>query len=305
MLFRLACGPKGSRHGFAPAACAAGWPRSNSRSTRKAAILPPAIPRTYAQALNNARSTARISRASSPLAGALPHDKFPKPRLLDTFQRLFPEVTPEDVANFTALFDAAVEQRHGSMLVVAQDAVAEAARLRGQGTKIVPTKLTPELYRHVSNIDSTIIVDPKSMCHAVGVILDGPANEACTPSRGARYNSGIRYVAASTAPRLAVVVSDDRTVDAIPVLRPRIRRTTVEEQIAKLEACTVDNYRGVIAWLDDHRFYLGQSQCDRVKAALKRIESAPLEVGELRVRWPEFRPDPRCTEDYFSPEGGS
>lgn len=243
-----------------------------------------------------------VSRYGSP---SLPHDQFPRARLLDTFQRLFPEATAEDTDSFTALFDVAVDQRHGSMLVVARDASEEAARLSGQGTKIAPTKLTPELYSRVSNIDGTIIVDPKCICHAVGVILDGPANEDCTPSRGARYNSGIRYVAAATTPRLAVVVSDDRTVDVIPVLRPRIRRSAIEEQVTKLETATIDNYHAAISWLDDHRFYLDQSVCERVNAAHKRLESEPRDVGALWVVRAEFRPDPRCAAEYFEPEGGA
>ncbi len=243
-----------------------------------------------------------VSRYGEP---SLPKDKFPKSRLLDTFQRLFPETTAEDVGSFMELFEAAVEERHGSMLVVARDASDEASRLRGQGTKIAPAKLTPELYRRVSNIDGTIIIDPKCVCHAVGVILDGPANEECTPSRGARYNSGIRYVAASTTPRLAIVVSDDRTVDVIPVLRPRIRRSTIEEHIAKLRASNVDNYYEPIGWLDKHRFYLDQSQCNRVNAEQKRLDCVPREVGELRILRAEFRPDPNCTADYFEPEGSA
>lgn len=236
-------------------------------------------------------------------APSLPHDKFPKARLLDTFQRLFPEADTADVTSFTALFDTAVAQRHGSMLVVARDAAQEADRLRGQGTKVEPTKLTPELYHRVSNIDGTIIVDPKCVCHAVGVILDGPANDDCTPSRGARYNSGVRYVAASSEPRLAIVVSDDRTVDVIPVLRPRIRKSAIDEQIAKLEASNIDNYYEPIGWLDEHRFYLDQAQCDRVNAEQKRLDAVPREVGELRILRADFKPDPRCTADYFEPEG--
>lgn len=243
-----------------------------------------------------------VSRYGSP---SLPYDKFPRTRLIDTFQRLFPEATAEDSENFTALFDVAVEQGHGSMLVVARDASEEATRLSGQGTKVTPTKLTPELYRRVSNIDGTIIVDPRCICHAVGVILDGPANDDCTPSRGARYNSGVRYVAATTTPRLAVVVSDDGTVDVTPVLRPRIRRSTIEEQVAKLETATIDRYHAVISWLDDHRFYLDQSQCERVNAAHKRLDSEPRDVGEVRILRAIFRPDPRCTADYFEPEEGA
>ena len=49
-------------------------------------------------------------------APSLPQEKFPRYRLLDTYQRLFPEVGEEDVGRFTALFKAAVDQRHGSML---------------------------------------------------------------------------------------------------------------------------------------------------------------------------------------------
>lgn len=237
-------------------------------------------------------------------APSLPQDKFPRARLVDSFERLFPEVTTDDVGNFTKLFDTAVEQRHGSMLVVARDASDESQRLSGQGTKIVPTKLTPELYRRVSNIDGTIIIDPHCVCHAVGVILDGPAQEECTPARGARYNSGIRYVGASPTPRLAVVVSDDRTVDVIPILRPRARRMTVEEYVAKLEASTRDNYHPVISWLDEHRFYLDEAQCARVNAEMTRLNSEPRDVGEIRILREEFRPDPRCTADYFEPDPG-
>ncbi len=243
-----------------------------------------------------------VSRYGVP---SLPRDKFPRVRLLDTFQRLFPEVNAADVDSFTALFDTAVEQRRGSMLVVAQDAAAEAARLSGQGTKIVPTKLTPELYRRVSNIDGTIIIDPQCNCHAVGVILDGPANDCCTPSRGARYNSGIRYVAASTPPRLAVVISDDRTVDVIPVLRPRVRRSAIEARIAELEASSVENYHKPINWLDTHRFYLDQSQCDRINAMQRKLDSEPRNVGEVKVLRAEFLPDPLCTAEYIEPESST
>lgn len=253
----------------------------------------------YHWSLSCGKEVLLVSRYGAP---SLPRDKFPRVRLLDTFQRLFPEVNAADVDSFTVLFDAAVEQRRGSMLVVAQDAAAEAARLSGQGTKIVPTKLTPELYRRVSNIDGTIIIDSQCNCHAVGVILDGPANDRCTPSRGARYNSGIRYVAASLTPRLAVVVSDDRTVDVIPVLRPRVRRSAIEARIAELEASSLENYHEPIGWLDTHRFYFDQAQCDRVNAVQRKLDSEPKDVGEIRVLRAEFLPDPMCTAEYTEPE---
>jgi len=245
--------------------------------------------------------TLLVSRYGAP---SLPQERFPKARLVDTFQRLFPEATEEDVSNFAGLFEVAINQPHGNMLVVACDASSEAVRLRGQGTEVIPSKLTPELYRRVSSIDGTVLMDPHGICHSIGVILDGAAQEECTPSRGARYNSGIRYVGGSSTPRLAVVVSDDKTVDVIPILRPRIARIGLDEQVAKLEAATKDNYHSAINWLDKHRFYLDQTQCDRINAALLRITNEPKDVGEIMIRWPEFIPHPGCTSEYFFPDGG-
>ena len=240
-----------------------------------------------------------VSRDGAP---SLPREVFPRYRLLDIYRRLFPEAVEEDVSHFSALFDAAVDRRHGSMLIVAKDAEIEANRLRGQGTRIEPTKLTPDLYHQVSRIDGTVIIDPHGVCHAIGVILDGPARSECTPSRGARYNSGIRYVRASDTPRLAVVVSDDQTVDVIPILHPRIKRSAIDVAIADLEAATHDNYHSAISWLDRHRFYLNQGQCDRINAALKRIQIEPMEVGEMRAIWNEFLPDPDLDDTYFESE---
>ena len=154
-----------------------------------------------------------ISRYGVP---SLPQEEFPQDRLVDIYQRLFPETVEEDIDRFSELFKAAVKQRHGSMLIVAKDAKSEAERLAGQGAKIEPTILTPDLYRQVSGIDGTIMIDPHGVCHAIGVILDGPARPECTPARGARYNSSVRYVHSADTPRLAVVISDDQTVDVIP-----------------------------------------------------------------------------------------
>ena len=240
-----------------------------------------------------------VSKYGTP---SLPQEKFPRDRLLDTYQRLFPEAGEEDVAHFVDLFEAAVDQHHGSMLIVANDAEQEAERLQGQGTRIDPTKLTPDLYRQVSDIDGATIIDSHGVCHAIGVILDGQAQPECSPSRGSRYNSGIRYVKAVDTPRLAVVVSDDRTVDVIPVLHLRIKRSTIDEALATIEAATRDNYHTAINWLDDHRFYLNQGQCDRINAALKRIQSEPMEVGEFDIIRNKFSPNPSLNDSYFESE---
>ena len=54
-----------------------------------------------------------------------------------------------------------------------------------------------------------------SYCYSIGVILDGKATGRGTSTRGARYNSAIRYVESSPYPCMAIVVSEDGMVDVI------------------------------------------------------------------------------------------
>lgn len=222
------------------------------------------------------------------------HDKF-----LDNYSRLFPQTSLEQQNHIWQLFNCAINQNHGSMLVIAADAADEAQRLARQGTPIKPTLMTAELFQRVSGIDGTIILDPYGICHAIGVILDGFANEQCTPSRGSRFNSGVRYVEAKKKQRLAIVVSDDKTVDIFPLLRPRIEKIKIIHAIEQLEQATEDNYHDSRNWLDKHRFYLDAEQCERINAELHRIDNLPLEEFEIRLMGDSFKPHPDMDESYF------
>ena len=233
---------------------------------------------------------------------SLPQAPLPVERMSDTYGRLFPRARPADLSRFIKICRVALDERHGTTLVVAADAEDEAVRLQRQGARIDPVRLTPELFGQVSSIDGAILVDPQGVCYAVGVILDGPARPECTPARGSRYNSAIRYVHSTNSPRLAVVVSDDRTVDVIPLLNPRIKPSVIRKALDELESATKEDYHAAIRWLDDHRFYLDQGQCERVNAALKRIESEPREVGEIMISWRKFVPDPGSDESYLEVE---
>ena len=233
---------------------------------------------------------------------SLPRQSYPVDRFLGTFQRLFPVAEEKDIARVTALFEAAISQPYGSLLIVASDAEFEANRLRDQGTNIEPMPLTPNLYGQVSGVDGAVLIDPQGVCYAVSVILDGSANSECTPSRGARYNSAIRYVRSSNNPRLAVIASDDQTVDVIPVWKPRIRRSRLEQAIIQLESASSENYYPEANLLDRHRFYLNEEQCDRINKALERIYKEPMEVGEIRWSLREFKPDPSLNDSYIENE---
>lgn len=230
---------------------------------------------------------------------SLPVPRFPIHHLTETHARLFPESDPGARSRLARLYDVAVSQPHGSMLVVAEDAASEAERLDRQGIRIEPTRMTQRMYKQVSRVDGSILVDPSLVCHAVGVILDGSAHVNCTPSRGARYNSGLRYVLGADTRRLAVVVSDDKTVDVIPGYRRRVCRSEVEDAVAALEVADKNNYLQRISWLSRHRFYLDEEQCRRVNAALERINKEPREVGEVWFDYAKFEPDPELDDSYF------
>lgn len=230
---------------------------------------------------------------------SLPQEVISRDRFLDNYSRLFPQTSLEQQHHIWLLFNCAIKQNHGSMLVIAMDAADEAERLARQGTPIQPTLMTTELFERVSGIDGTIILDPYGFCHAIGVILDGFANEQCTPSRGSRFNSGVRYVEANKKQRLAIVVSDDKTVDVFPLLRPRIERAKITQAIEQLEQASEDNYYKPRNWLDEHRFYLNAEQCNRINAQLYRIDNLPREDFEIRFVGNNFEPHPDMDESYL------
>lgn len=229
----------------------------------------------------------------------LPQEPFDKIAFLASYARLFPSASSEDGSHLWSLLLVQISQQHGSMVVVAEDALSEAVRLGKQGTRIEPTRLTDSLLRSFSGIDGTILLAPDGICHAVGIILDGEATDQCTPSRGSRYNSAIRYVETGQARRLAIVVSDDRMVDVIPPIRRLVSRSKIEQQVAAFEAATLDNYHDSRNWLNDHRFYINIEQCARINNVLDRLELTPKEVGILYFEVERFSADPEMEESYL------
>ena len=116
------------------------------------------------------------------------------------------------------LWDVVLEasrQPHGTLLVITTEALAEADRLKLQCTLLEPVPLTPLITRLVTSIDGAVLLDPEGFCYSIGVILDGRASGRGDGTRGARYNSALRYIESSAYPCLAVVVSEDGMVDVI------------------------------------------------------------------------------------------
>lgn len=229
----------------------------------------------------------------------LPQEVVRPERFSDTAQRLFPAASSEQIERLWQVLKLQSRRPHGSLLIIAEDAVSEASRLGGQATLIEPTAISDELLAQASRIDGAILIDPGGICHAIGVVLDGSAREECTPARGGRYNSAVRYVTVPPAPRMAIVASDDRTVDVIPILRLRIRRTELEELVGEAEGVDLDTYHRPLNLLRGLRFYLSASQCDRVNAVVERLHKAPHRGMEIRALPEVFKPHPAMNNSYF------
>lgn len=236
-------------------------------------------------------------------AYGLPHLPLPrldKERFGSNIRRMFPSC--DSVDRLWSIVQAAMEQNRGTMITISDSAQEEATRLGKQSLGIEPTELTPELVGRLTRIDGALLIDPKGICHAVGVILDGQATEQGDPSRGARFNSAIRYIISASATTMCLVVSEDGHIDMLPSLRPQIRLSDVEEQVSLLKQQNIENYHKTLRWLQDHRFYLTPEQCEVVNAELSRIHGAPSEVGEIRLTIAPFVSHPAMNESYYLPE---
>lgn len=220
--------------------------------------------------------------------------------LFDNLNRLYPYTTHTEKQYILNLVLTLTNLNRGSMLVIAEDAESEVKRLAKLGTPIKPVLLTPDLLEQVSGIDGTVIIDPKGVCFGIGIILDGDAMPECTPSRGSRYNSGVRYVyPTENKKRLAVIVSDDKTVDIVPRLRPMISLSEIEHNISLLEHATLEDFNQPRNWIDDNRFYFNEEQCIRVNAALDKIENLKSEVGRIRFITQRLSPNKDMNISYL------
>lgn len=130
------------------------------------------------------------------------------------------------------------EQKHGTMVVITEPLTAkqEMRQLSKQSTLIEPRIINPEYIKFLTAIDGAIYFDSDGNCHAIGVILDGIANEDIgNASRGARYNSAHRYLHKLKDDEqkkcVIVIISEDGMVDLIPELEHEDMLLAVAEEI--------------------------------------------------------------------------
>lgn len=143
--------------------------------------------------------------------------------LLQAYQKVF-----QDSGSYSAIkliVDSAIKQKHGTAIIVCINAQEEAIRLSSftRAISITPRALVDsdssiideKLIRSLTSIDGALIISPEGTCYAIGAILDGVADCKGSTARGARYNSILTYVQWKKSGVLAIVISEDQSVDYI------------------------------------------------------------------------------------------
>lgn len=238
----------------------------------------------------------------------LPKMRINKSKFETDIKRIFEKIQTKEILYLWDLVIEASEQKHGTMVVVSTGAQNEANRLQNQATVIEPIKLTPQIMESVTAIDGAVLVDTTSTCYAIGVILDGLASKHGTPSRGARYNSAIRYVETSDFPCIAIVISEDGSIDLIPDLMPQIPKSIIVNAIDELRKLTdeksfdLKNFNKTMSILSDYRFYLLPGMCAEINELRRKIEEIRDKVIEptvVRIVHHDFVPHEGMNETYF------
>ena len=115
---------------------------------------------------------------------------------------------------------AAIDQKHGTIVVVSPIASEETSKLTmaGKGKRLHEVDLTkyiPEnhcIITQMCAIDGALMIDPNGKCEGFGLILPNTSGEIGDSTRGARYNSAKAY-ADSHRDSFVCVVSEDGMVD--------------------------------------------------------------------------------------------
>ncbi|HHY0836442.1 TPA: tetratricopeptide repeat protein [Bacillus thuringiensis] len=178
----------------------------------------------------------------------LVENTFSEIRLKKSLQNIFNEYLSEKenknivkidnkITNIIEVVKCAYSQKHGTTIVITTPEIAETEveRLKEQSIKInvIDTKESSyfrQVVEKLTNIDGALYMDIDGHVHAIGVILDGYAKIGeGDSSRGARYNSALRYKNGDGIEGncVIVVISEDGMIDIIP-------ESEIEKQISEL-----------------------------------------------------------------------
>jgi hypothetical protein len=227
--------------------------------------------------------------------------------------RIFTGINAEQVDKLFEIIKSATRQKHGTLLIISDNAKAESERLKQEAVSMVPLGLTDKIVQRISEIDGSLIVDRDGICYSFGTILDGISEEGRgDPSRGSRYNSAIRYVESQKKDGkytcVAIIVSSDGMVDLYPNLRPQIERSRIDAALTLLSRASNDatpsnsDYSQLMNFFDNIKFYLSQEDCDTVNNMREVIYEklrSNAQVGEIFIVHNELTPNSEMNGSYY------
>jgi len=239
------------------------------------------------------------------------NEKINKEKFFSSLKRVFQGI---DKGRLNTLWDitlGATKQKHGTILAISSEAAKEAVRLNSQCFKIKPIRIRKDIVYQMTSIDGAVLIDIDGTCHAIGVILDGIATSNGDSSRGARYNSAIRYYdyMESKAETVLVVISEDGMIDLIPNLRPQVKHTVITRHIQELarlyktERFVRKHFNRLMDFFQDNDFYLSQQECDQVNTLRQHIEYKHKNSSEgITMIWKNLIPNQEMHVGYYLKE---
>ncbi len=97
-----------------------------------------------------------------------------------------------------------------------------------------------------------------------------------------------------------MVVSEDGGLDLLPPLRPALSQDELTSRLAELERLALspstppdrDREVDVMDWIEEHAFYLNQSQCESVNRWITACDDRFFSKSDLRIGRRPLQHDP-------------
>lgn len=242
---------------------------------------------------------------------SLPVEKINREKFYTDFPRLFEGISKEQIDDLWEISMEATKQKHGTMLVISDNAQNEAIRLGKQCFPLKPLKLSEKIIQQITSIDGAVLLDRDSTCHAIGVILDGLATDKGDASRGARFNSAIRYYEqfGKDNSLVLVIISEDGMINLIPNLKPQIKHSLITESIDEfksildLENLNHKSFNQGMSFFQSLNFYLTKNECEIINKLRKEIEEKfKKDLIMMHIVYSDLKPNDEMNDSYYKPE---
>lgn len=241
----------------------------------------------------------------------IPIEKIDRDKFYSDLPRIFKGITKNQIGNLWDIAMEATKQKHGTMLVISDNASTESERLGKQCFQLTPLRLTDKIIHQITAIDGAVLLDRDSVCHAIGVILDGLATDKGDSSRGARYNSAVRYYEQfrKTTPLVIIIISEDGMINLMPNLKPQIKHSIIKNALEEFKSIYEANglnhkaFNYGMSFFQSMNFYLTHEECENINNLRKEIERKfQKDLSMMRILYEDLVPNSEMNETYYKPE---